>query len=156
MVPTPRHHKISTFEPIRFIPSYSKAETPSLAVTQIWAVAHTVDGAEEDGNHWCFNLLISGGTSSVRIDITPTVTVPSTTLEGGSKANMIVSSHSYPASKNARFISKLQVRKSLRQRRGGHTDRRRGPSIRVHERGHWVQIMGQHPDGVTTEQGNNH
>lgn len=45
---------MSTFEPIHFIPSYSKAEALSLAVTQIWAVGHSVDGAQEDGNHWCF------------------------------------------------------------------------------------------------------
>lgn len=82
-------------------------------MTQIWAVGHSVDGAEEDGNHWCFYLQISDGTSSVRIDITPTITVPSPTLKGGSKANMIISSLTYQASKDAQIISKLQVRENL-------------------------------------------
>lgn len=73
----------------------------------------SVDCAQENGNYWCFYIQLPDGAKFVRIDITPSVTVPSTTIEGGSKADMIISSLTYPTSKDSQIISKLQVRENL-------------------------------------------
>lgn len=102
-----------TFEPTVFIPSSSKAKALSSAVTEIWAVGHSIDAAKEEGNHWCFYLQLPDGTSSVRSDITPSSMVPSTTIKGGSKANMIISLLNHNSSKSSQIISKLQVQENL-------------------------------------------
>lgn len=104
---------MSTFEPIAFVPSSLKAQMLSSAVTEIWAVGHSIDSAKKEGNHWCFYLQLSDGSCSVRIDMTPSYMVPSTIIQGGSKANMIISSLAYKSSKSSIIISKLQVRGNL-------------------------------------------
>lgn len=79
-------------------------------VTEIWAVGHSIDGAKEDGNQWCFYWQSQ---SSVCIDITPSYMEPSTATEGGSKANMVISSLDYRASRASQSIVKMRYRDYL-------------------------------------------
>lgn len=104
---------MSTFEPIIFVQSSSKAQILSSAVTEIWAVGHSIDTAKEEGNHWCFYLQQIDGMRSVQIDMIRSYIVSSTTIEGGSKANMVISSLMYQSSKELLIVSKLQVRGNL-------------------------------------------
>lgn len=104
---------MSTFESIIFVQSSSKAQILSSAVTEIWAVGHSIDTAKEEGNHWCFYLQQIDGMRSVQIDMICSYIVSSTTIEGGSKANMVISSLMYQSSKELLIVSKLQVRGNL-------------------------------------------
>lgn len=78
----------------------------SYVVQWVEAVGH--DRLPQGGNHWCFYLDI-GDNRSVCLDITPSYTVPSTSIPGGSKANMIVSLLSHNISGTAQKVMRLDV-----------------------------------------------
>lgn len=80
------------FQPVQFVPANEEVETRSLQVQAIYAVAH--EPLPDGANHWCFYLQTSEITS-VSIDATPTHSVPSTILQNGSKANMIITALPY-------------------------------------------------------------
>ncbi|KAL3472177.1 hypothetical protein BJX99DRAFT_262591 [Aspergillus californicus] len=76
------------FTPLHFIPTAQKSSIMSLPVHYLAAVGH--EKLPAGGNHWCFYLNTSE-TTSVRVDISPSYTEPSTVIPDGSKAIMIVS-----------------------------------------------------------------
>lgn len=98
-----------SFEPVHFIPASGKHAILALPVHLIRAVAH---GQKANTNHWCF-YLHTGPNTSVRIDCTPSYSVPSTVLPGGSKANIIVSRLSYETSHSAVKVFELAVQQNL-------------------------------------------
>lgn len=104
---------MSTFEPIIFVPLSSKAQILSSAMTEIWAIGHSIDTAKEEGNHWCFYPQQIDGMRSVQIDIIPSYIVSSTIIKGGSKANIVISLLMCLSSKDLLIVSKLQVRGNL-------------------------------------------
>lgn len=59
---------MSLFESIRLIPS-DKCRGDEFSGDQILVVGHSVDTAQEDGNHWCFHLQLPDGERSVRINM---------------------------------------------------------------------------------------
>jgi hypothetical protein len=81
------------FQPLQFIPASDKEYILNLPVQSLNAVAHEV--LPGGGNHWCLHLLASSAGSDqavVKIDMTPSYSVPSTVMPaGGSKGIMIVS-----------------------------------------------------------------
>lgn len=104
---------MSKFEPVIFIPASSKPTAMKKSVTQIWTVGHILDPDEQLGNHWTFYLEISGEKESVQPDMSPSHTKPSTTIKGGSKGILIISSLDRQTSPAARCILKMQVRQNL-------------------------------------------
>ncbi|KAL4878887.1 hypothetical protein BJY04DRAFT_220718 [Aspergillus karnatakaensis] len=99
------------FQALGFIPVGEREKTMSYSVESVLAVAH--EELSGGGNHWCFYLQIPGGQHSVHIDITPSYTVPSTTLSGGSKAYMLVSHLEYQYLQSATKVVQLDVRAGL-------------------------------------------
>ncbi|KAJ5086545.1 hypothetical protein NUU61_007852 [Penicillium alfredii] len=91
-----------TFDPIHFIPASHQAQILDLPVTRILAVAHQNLG---DTNHWCFYLSTSA-IISVQLDCQPSHSIPGTVLEGGSKANLIMSKldHVLPPDAETYFV----------------------------------------------------
>ncbi|KAH8429177.1 uncharacterized protein LDX57_006846 [Aspergillus melleus] len=73
-----------------------------------WVDAVGHDRLPKGGNHWCLYLRV-GESRSVRVDITPSYVVPSISIPGGSKANMIVSLLDYGVSRSAQKVVKLDV-----------------------------------------------
>ena len=94
------------FQPIRFIPSFKEAEARSHQVWAIYVVGH--DRLDGGANHWCFYLQI-GAAASVRVDATPTHSIPSTVLQNGSKANIVISTLPYLISSAAQKTVCLSV-----------------------------------------------
>lgn len=82
---------MASFKPEHFVPVRRQREILAMPVTQIIAAAHAKDAGT---NHWCLYLATSSETS-VRIDCQPSFSVPSTVLQGGSKANVIISELRY-------------------------------------------------------------
>lgn len=78
---------MTTFKTTHFIPSKHQPQILSSPITRILAVAHE---QQADTNHWCFYLQTSPE-SSICLDCQPSYSVPSTTIQGGSKANLILS-----------------------------------------------------------------
>ncbi|KAK2750679.1 hypothetical protein FQN57_002752 [Myotisia sp. PD_48] len=76
------------FVPLRFLPAANPEEILNLPISGINVVAHSP--LPTNGNHWCLYLTINSK-ESVRVDMTPSYSVPSTVMPGGSKGNMIVS-----------------------------------------------------------------
>jgi hypothetical protein len=65
------------------------------------------------GNHWCLYLQV-GETQSVRIDVVPSYTQPSTILQGGSKANIVISYLEYVVSNSATCTCTMAVCSDLK------------------------------------------
>ncbi|KAL4912898.1 hypothetical protein BDW62DRAFT_206047 [Aspergillus aurantiobrunneus] len=82
---------LQPFKPIQFIPKSRQTHLLSLPIQRIIAAPHHQDTGT---NHWCFYLAVSP-TTSVQLDCLPTYSIPSTTLPGGSKANVIISELDY-------------------------------------------------------------
>jgi hypothetical protein len=76
------------FQSLEFIPKGEKEKMMNLDVLCVYAVAHSK--LDEGGNHWCFYLDVEDS-HSVCIDMTPSYTVPSITVPGGSKIIMLMS-----------------------------------------------------------------
>ena len=96
----------STFQALRFIPASQQNEIMNKPVRWANAVCH--ERLPQGGNHWCFYLRV-GESTSVHLDITPSYIVPSTTIAGGSKANMVVSLVGYAVSPAAQKVVKLDI-----------------------------------------------
>lgn len=90
---------------VHFVPAGCQAEMLALPVHYIIAVPHRKQGGT---NHWCFYLATSP-TTSVRVDCQPSYTEPSSILQGGSKANLVISQLRYVVSRNAQAQFKLDV-----------------------------------------------
>jgi hypothetical protein len=81
-----------SFQPLRFIPASEKEYILNLPVHSIKAVAH--ERLPRGGNHWCLHLRPTAGPDQavIKIDMTPSYSVPSTVMPaGGSKGIMIIS-----------------------------------------------------------------
>ena len=96
----------STFQALRFIPASQQNEIMNKPVRWANAVCH--ERLPQGGNHWCFYLRV-GESTSVHLDITPSYIVPSTTIAGGSKANMVVSLVGYAVSPAAQKVVRLDI-----------------------------------------------
>ncbi|OJD18254.1 hypothetical protein AJ78_01693 [Emergomyces pasteurianus Ep9510] len=94
------------FQPLRYIPAEEKEAMLNLTVLWVDAAAH--GRLPKGGNHWCFYLRVSDD-RSVRVDISPSYSVPSVVMPGGSKAIMIVSHLPSPVSNSATKVVRLDV-----------------------------------------------
>ncbi|KAJ5683339.1 hypothetical protein N7462_006504 [Penicillium macrosclerotiorum] len=94
------------FKPLLFVPAGQQNEIMAKVIWWVDAACH--ERLPKGGNHWCLYLRV-GENLSVCIDITPSYTVPSTLIPGGSKANMIVSLLDYAISPSAQKIVKFDV-----------------------------------------------
>lgn len=94
------------FQPLRFVPAGQQNEIMAKAIWWVDVVGH--NRLPKGGNHWCLYLRV-GENRSVCIGITPSYTVPSTSIPGGSKANMIVSLLECAVSLSAQKVMKLDV-----------------------------------------------
>ncbi|KAK1147030.1 hypothetical protein N8T08_002358 [Aspergillus melleus] len=74
------------YEPIRFVPASHEARILKIPVLRIYAAPHI---QFDKTNHWCFYLLTPKGIS-VAVDCQASGVVPSTILDGGSKAVLTV------------------------------------------------------------------
>lgn len=98
--------QIPAFKPLQFILASQQNEIMNQVVWWVDAVSH--DRLPKGGNHWCFYLCI-GENHLMRIDITLSYIIPSTSIPGGSKANMIVSLLEYGISHLAQKVVKLDI-----------------------------------------------
>lgn len=98
-----------SFKTVHFVPASEKHAILALPVYHICAVAHE---QQANTNHWCF-YLHTGTNTSVSIDCTPSFSVPSTMLPGGSKANMIISRLSNETLHGTVKVFKLAVKPNL-------------------------------------------
>ncbi|KAJ5735631.1 uncharacterized protein N7483_000756 [Penicillium malachiteum] len=94
------------FQPLHFIPVRQQSEILDKKVQWMYAVAH--EKLAQGGNHWCFYFQI-GTNNSVNLDITPSYMVPSTSIPGGSKANMVLSDLTYVLSPATEKSVRLDV-----------------------------------------------
>ncbi|KAJ6021998.1 hypothetical protein N7540_007502 [Penicillium herquei] len=94
------------FQPLHFIPAIQQNEILDKKVQRMYAVAH--ERLAQGGNHWCFYFQV-GTNSSVNLDITPSYMVPSTSISGGSKANMVLSDLMYVLSPATEKAVRLDV-----------------------------------------------
>ena len=78
---------MSTFQPIHYVPASRQAQILAMPVKRILAAPHR---QESGTNHWCIYLATSY-ICSVQIDCQPSYSVPSSVLQGGSKANLVIS-----------------------------------------------------------------
>ncbi|KAE8137317.1 hypothetical protein BDV38DRAFT_293093 [Aspergillus pseudotamarii] len=76
------------FTPIQYIPAKEKDSILNLPISTLSAVAH--EPLPKGGNHWSIYLSTSD-TDYIRLDMTPSYTVPATVNPGGSKGTLIVS-----------------------------------------------------------------
>ena len=76
------------------MPASRQAQMLAMPVKRILAVLHRKAGGT---NHWCL-YLSSSSISSVQIDYQLSHTIPSSVLQGGSKANLIISELPYEIS----------------------------------------------------------
>jgi hypothetical protein len=95
-----------SFKPLRFVPASKKDEILDKDVFWVDAVAH--ERLPQGGNYWCFYLRVSA-THSIHLDMTPSYTVPSTSVAGGSKGNLVVSLLDYTVSPSAQKVVRLDV-----------------------------------------------
>lgn len=75
------------FNPIQYIPVKDKESILNLPISTLSAVAH--EPLPKGGNHWSIYLTTSD-TDYVRLDMTPSYTIPTTVIPGGSKGILIV------------------------------------------------------------------
>ena len=94
------------FEPVKYIPAGHADFMRDLVVWQIYAVAH--EPLPDGANHWCFYLQV-GEAHSVRIDVTPDYNQAGTVLQGGYKANIVVSYLEYLYSNSAQHAAAMAV-----------------------------------------------
>ncbi|BCR91884.1 uncharacterized protein ACHE_70727A [Aspergillus chevalieri] len=88
-----------------FITSKHQPQILSSPVTRILAVAHE---QQANTNPWCFYLQSSPNTS-ICLDYQPSYSVPSTNIQGGSKANLILSELPYLLPPDAQADFALEV-----------------------------------------------
>lgn len=98
------------FSPVKYVPSSNKDEIRALKVLSIFAVGHLPSAKEE--NHWCLYLQYANK-MSVRLDITPSYSEPSTAIEGGSKAFMVISKLPYLYSNNHAKVDQMSVKDNV-------------------------------------------
>ncbi|KIX08968.1 uncharacterized protein Z518_00046 [Rhinocladiella mackenziei CBS 650.93] len=100
---------------VQYIPASRKDVIRQQQVTMIRAVAHERKPWDNSRstNHWCLYLQTSP-TSSVRVDMTPSYSYPSTRLPGGSKGNLIVSELPYVVTNHAKKIVQIRPMQGLR------------------------------------------
>ncbi|RAK89154.1 hypothetical protein BO79DRAFT_264452 [Aspergillus costaricaensis CBS 115574] len=107
------HNQRPPFEPLKFIPPGEREAVLDLPIRWVNVVAH--DPLEGGGNHWCFYLNVTDA-RSVRIDMTPSYTVPGVTNRSGSKGIMVVSHLSYAVSRSAEKVMQIQSRPGCKAR----------------------------------------
>ena len=93
------------FCPIQYIPASESDTIPQWPVRTVNVTAHVL--LPNGGNHWCFYLEVDNRIS-VWIDPSPTGP-PGTVIQGGTKANIIVSRLEDPISEQAQHTSTLNV-----------------------------------------------
>jgi hypothetical protein len=99
---------------VQYIPPSRKDTIRQKQVSMIRAVGHErIPWNTRFTNHWCLYLETSPNTS-VRLDMTPTYTYPSTVVTGGSKGTLIVSELNYVVSQHAKKIILIQPTQGLR------------------------------------------
>ncbi|KAB8259387.1 hypothetical protein BDV32DRAFT_124456 [Aspergillus pseudonomiae] len=76
-----------SFNPIQYISTQEKQSIANLSISSLLAVAH--EPLPQGGNHW--SIYLTSETGYVRLDMTPSYTVPATVSPGGSKGILIVS-----------------------------------------------------------------
>ncbi|KAL4784120.1 hypothetical protein BJX76DRAFT_367865 [Aspergillus varians] len=99
------------FQPLQYIPAGQRETILNSPVHYLSAVAH--GRLDTGGNHWCFYLAI-GGTRSVQLDMTPSYTVPSTSIRGGSKGILVISALNCLVSDATTKQVRLDVRSGLK------------------------------------------
>lgn len=77
------------FQPVHFVPARYEQQILAKPVRHVIAAPHEKE-ERINTNHWCLYLSTSP-TSSVRIDCQPSYTFASSVLQGGSKANVVIS-----------------------------------------------------------------
>ena len=100
------NYTLPAFQPIHFVPTDEEVEIRSRQVQAIYVVAH--EPLPDGANHWCLYLQTSE-TTVVSIDATPTYSVPSTILQNGSKANLIITALPYLISTSSHKDVRLSV-----------------------------------------------
>ncbi|KAJ5609596.1 hypothetical protein N7528_010163 [Penicillium herquei] len=94
------------FQPLHFIPASQQNEILDKKIQGMFAVAH--ERLVQGGNHWCFYFQV-GTNNSVNLDMTPSYMVPSTSIPGGSKGNMVLSDLTYVISPATEKAIRLDV-----------------------------------------------
>lgn len=77
------------FQAVHFVPARHEQQILDKPIRRVLAVPHEKEQIINT-NHWCFYLSTSS-TSSIRLDCQPSHTSTSTVLQGGSKANIVIS-----------------------------------------------------------------
>ncbi|KAJ5865043.1 uncharacterized protein N7529_006959 [Penicillium soppii] len=88
---------MSDSQRIHFVPAKRQTQILEMEVKHIIAVPHQ---QEAGTNHWCLYFSTSP-TTSIRLDCQPSYSVPSSILQGGSKADLIISELPYEAESDA-------------------------------------------------------
>lgn len=99
------------FVPVKYIPASQKDAIRDRPVAHIKAAAHEkTPGPYEGGvtNHWCLYLQ-TGEQEAVQIDVQPNPQQPATVVQGGSKADVIVSLLQCTTPQNVVHHSKMTV-----------------------------------------------
>ncbi|KAE8413115.1 hypothetical protein BDV36DRAFT_300232 [Aspergillus pseudocaelatus] len=99
------------FNPIQYIPSKVKKAILNLPILTLSAVAH--EPLPQGGNHWSIYLSTSE-TVYIRLDMTPSYTIPATVNRGGSKGILIVSRVDGLRLGTATKVVRLDVRGGLK------------------------------------------
>ncbi|KAN0095903.1 hypothetical protein V8E51_016614 [Hyaloscypha variabilis] len=98
------------FEPVVYIPADWRDYMRNLPAQAIHAVGH--DPIPGGANHWCFYLQ-TDQQASVRVDMIPSYSQPSTVLAGGSKGNMVISYLQSPYSDSATWVETMALCENL-------------------------------------------
>lgn len=99
------------FVPVQYIPANQKDYIRGLQVLEFSADAHRVSSGAKT-NHWALYLAIGNG-QSVRIDVQPNPQRAATTIQGGSKANLLISLLRYPKSNSVNHSEDIGVAPGL-------------------------------------------
>ncbi|KKK15930.1 hypothetical protein AOCH_000647 [Aspergillus ochraceoroseus] len=94
---------------IHFVPASRQTQILAMPVKRMLIVPHQQAAGTD---HWCIYLSTSP-ISSVCVDCTPSYTVPSSVLQGGSKANIIISELPHETSPDAQTAFVLDVAPGL-------------------------------------------
>ncbi|KAI9766136.1 MAG: hypothetical protein M1840_006703 [Geoglossum simile] len=106
----------TVFDPVCYVPSPRKQALLALLVKAIRVAGHEKvvgkTGRSDFTNHWCLYLQMFGK-GSVQIDCQPSYSVRGTVIQGGSKANIIVSEIPDDMSREVIKYTELVVRTGL-------------------------------------------
>lgn len=103
-----------SLQTVQYVPPSRKSIILAKPVTEILAVAHQKDRwGNTFTNHWCIYLQ-TGSNSSVRLDMIPSHSIPSTALSGGSKGILVVSELNYEYSNTASKVVRIPSASGLR------------------------------------------